>query len=76
MQPPNNVVPLRGNTPASPNIENGKVSPPPRKTNQEVRSREFLTGNEVEQLIVAAKGLGRHAHRDSTLILIAYRHVG
>ena len=74
MQPPNNVVTLRGNTPPSPNIENGKVSPPPRKTNQEVRSREYLTANEVDRLMMAAKSLGRHRHRDATLILLAYRH--
>lgn len=69
-----NVVPLRGRSRAAPNTLNGKVSPPPRKTNREVRSREYLTPDEVDRLMVAAKSLGRHGHRDATLILIAYRH--
>lgn len=42
--------------------------------NAERRSREFLTPAEVETLIKAAEGVGRHGHRDATLILIAYRH--
>ncbi|MCH9025487.1 MAG: tyrosine-type recombinase/integrase [Proteobacteria bacterium] len=74
MQPTSKVVPLRSNTQPRLTIENGKVNPPPRKTNQEVRSREYLTANEVDRLMMAAKSLGRHAHRDATLILIAYRH--
>jgi hypothetical protein len=48
---------------------------PPRKVrNAERRSREFLTPAEVESLIDAAEKLGRHGHRDATMILIAYRH--
>ena len=74
MRPINKVVPLRGNTHPSATIENGKVNPPLRKTNKEVRSREYLTGDEVDRLMVAAKSLGRHGHRDATLILIDYRH--
>jgi len=58
-------------------IENGQVDnpgyPPPRRRNSEVRSREYLTASEVEQLIEAAKG-GRWGHRDSTMLLIAFRH--
>jgi type 1 fimbriae regulatory protein FimB/type 1 fimbriae regulatory protein FimE len=42
--------------------------------NAERRSREFLTPAEVERLINAAEKLGRHGHRDATMILIAYRH--
>lgn len=42
--------------------------------NAERRSREFLTPEEVEALIKAAGKVGRHGHRDSTLILLAYRH--
>ena len=68
-----NVVRLRMPNKAAPNIENGKV-PPKRKTNKESRSREYLTPDEVDRLMVAAKSVGRHAHRDATLILIAYRH--
>ena len=33
-----------------------------------------MTPAEVEYLIKAARKLGRHGHRDSTLILVAYRH--
>ncbi len=73
MRRTSNVVALRGRNRAAPNTLNGKV-PPPRKTNKEVRSREYLTPDEVERLLVAAKSLGRHGHRDATLILIAYRH--
>ena len=48
--------------------------PPIRKRNADVRSREYLTGAEIEKLIEAAGSLGRHGHRDSTLILLAFRH--
>jgi type 1 fimbriae regulatory protein FimE len=58
----------------APSIVNGKVAPPIRKTNIELRPREYLTGSEIELLMKAAKKVGRHGHRDSTLILIAYRH--
>ena len=74
MSQASNVVRLRMPNKAAPNIENGKVNPPSRKTNKEVRSREYLTGDEVQRLMVTAKSLGRHGHRDATLILIAYRH--
>ncbi len=68
-----NVVPLRGANRSSPNIQNGKV-PPLRRKNKDVRSREYLTSEEVDRLITAARSLGRHGHRDSTLILVAFRH--
>jgi len=38
------------------------------------RHRCYLTEAEVEKLIKAAEGIGRHGFRDGTLILIAYRH--
>ena len=41
---------------------------PTRKPNAEMRAREYLTPAEVEKLIAVAK-LGRHGHRDATLIL-------
>jgi site-specific recombinase XerD len=51
------------------------LNPPPIKlTNKSRRSREFLTPNEVDLLMVAAKKSGRHKHRDHTMILMAYRH--
>lgn len=56
---------------AVPNIENGKVK---RKAYTDIRPREYLTPEEVERLMNAAKGTGRYGHRDMTLILIAYRH--
>ena len=46
---------------------------PTRRPNAEMRTREYLTPHEVEKLIAAAK-LGRHGHRDATLILVAFRH--
>jgi len=67
------VVPFRGRNGSAPNTLNGKV-PPPRRNNRDRRSREHLTPDEVEQLMASAKSLGRHGHRDATLILVAYRH--
>ncbi len=47
----------------------------PRKPkNKDVRSREYLTSDEIEQLMNAAGEVGRHTFRDKTLILIGYRH--
>ena len=63
-----NVVPLK-----SRNTVNKKL-PPRRKRNADVRTREFLTPDEVDQIMAAAGGTGRHQHRDRTLILLAYRH--
>lgn len=48
--------------------------PPRRVPYAERRSREYLTPSEVERLIKGAEGVGRHGHRDATMILIAYRH--
>jgi integrase len=47
--------------------------PPTRRRNVEVRSREYLTASEVEQLIATA-GNNRYGHRDATMVLVAYRH--
>jgi type 1 fimbriae regulatory protein FimB/type 1 fimbriae regulatory protein FimE len=38
-----------------------------------LRTREYLTEAEVESLIETVKG-NRYGHRDSTMILLAYRH--
>jgi type 1 fimbriae regulatory protein FimB/type 1 fimbriae regulatory protein FimE len=67
------VVPFRPLDKPSPNTVNGKV-PPRRQLNKDVRSREYLTQDEVDALMAAAGRLGRHRHRDKTLILVAYRH--
>ena len=48
---------------------------PPRKPlNADRRSREYLTPGEVERLIKSAEKLGRHGHRDGTMLLLSYRH--
>ena len=73
MQETSNVVPLKGPSRASPNTENGKV-PPLRRPNKDLRSREYLTADEVDRLMNAARSVGRHRDRDSTLILLAFRH--
>jgi integrase len=46
---------------------------PTRRPNSELRPREHLTEREVEKLIEAAKA-NRHGARDSTIILIGFRH--
>jgi len=46
---------------------------PTRRANAALRPREHLTEREVEKLIQAAKG-NRWGQRDSTMILIAFRH--
>lgn len=56
----------------TPNILSRKL--PVRLKNADYRSREYLTEQEVEQLMDAAAQVGRHCHRDSTLILLSYRH--
>ena len=42
--------------------------------NADVRPREYLTDSEVGRLMKGAAKTGRHRHRDSTLILVTYRH--
>ena len=48
--------------------------PPPRTSNLDRRTREYLTPAEVEKLLQAAGQVGRHGARDRTLLLLAYRH--
>ena len=48
---------------------------PPTIVNSSVgRTREYLTGADVEKLMAAARKSSRYGHRDATMILIAYRH--
>jgi type 1 fimbriae regulatory protein FimB/type 1 fimbriae regulatory protein FimE len=48
---------------------------PPTTVNSSVaRTREYLTGAEIETLMAAARKSSRWGHRDATMILIAYRH--
>ena len=46
---------------------------PRRRSNAELRTREYLTEAEIGKLIKAA-GKNRWGHRDATMILVAYRH--
>jgi type 1 fimbriae regulatory protein FimB/type 1 fimbriae regulatory protein FimE len=57
----------------TPGTQIGTVSPPKRKPNADVRTREYLTEPEIERLLKAAKG-NRWGPRDAAMILIAYRH--
>ena len=63
-------------------FEGNKQSPPDnimrkvlgRPSNANLRSREYLTLDEVQALMKAAGNTGRHTHRDRTLILTMFRH--
>lgn len=59
-----NVTRLNTSARKRPSIKSGKVNP----------RRDYLTPKEVERLLDAAGQIGRHGHRDRTLLLIAYRH--
>lgn len=50
------------------------MPPLPKVPNADRRSREHLTPAEINRLIAAAQQLGRHGHRDATMILLTYRH--
>jgi len=71
MAPRSNAV-LQFPIKAAPTIVNRKV--PLRLKNTDYRSREYLTEDEVDELIRAAGKVGRHGHRDATLIMLSYRH--
>jgi len=48
---------------------------PPQKLHKAVRrSREYLTPEEVEQLLRAARRQGRYKQRNATMMLLMYRH--
>ena len=51
-----------------------RVPPPHKQPNSERRSREYLSPIEVKRLCDVARKLGRHGLRDTTMILLAYRH--
>jgi type 1 fimbriae regulatory protein FimB/type 1 fimbriae regulatory protein FimE len=46
---------------------------PKRKTNKELRTREYLTRSEIDRLIKAAQS-NRRGHRDATMVLLTFRH--
>jgi integrase len=50
-----------------------RIVTPRRQPNSLLRTREYLTPSEVEDLMEAARG-NRWGHRDATMILAAYRH--
>ena len=54
--------------------ERTQPDPPVKPRNKKVRKREYLERDQVAQLMKAANQLGRLGHRDSTMILIAFRH--
>lgn len=56
----------------TPATENRTVTPL-RLPNAELRTREYLTDTEVQRLREVAKE-NRYGHRDTTMILVAYRH--
>ncbi len=66
------VVAFKGKKKAAPDNVLRKV--PTRPKNGDVRSREYLTPDEVDSLMTAAGKVGRHQLRDRALILMAYRH--
>jgi type 1 fimbriae regulatory protein FimB/type 1 fimbriae regulatory protein FimE len=67
------LLDIRTRRKSSPRPVTGKV-PPRQVSNIEKRPREHLTREEVERLMEAARKVGRHGHRDATLILVAFRH--
>lgn len=40
--------------------------------NKDRRAREYLTEDEIEKIITAAKNIGRHKNRDATMILMGH----
>jgi site-specific recombinase XerD len=46
----------------------------PNTVSSLVRTREYLTGREIERLMAAARKGSRWGHRDATMVLIGYRH--
>src|SRR5262245_18896967 len=48
--------------------------PVPNTVSSLVRTREYLTGRELERLMAAARKGSRWGHRDATRVLIGYRH--
>jgi integrase len=46
---------------------------PKRVANRDLRTREYLTPDEVDRLMTAVKG-NRRGHRDATMVLVGYRH--
>jgi site-specific recombinase XerD len=58
----------------APTTVNRTVPTPQRRPNRELRTREHLTTDEVERLLIEAAKTNRHGHRDATMVLLAFRH--
>src|SRR5262249_2274699 len=56
-----------------PEDRNRTIVTPRRQPNRELRTREYLTEDEVNSLMAAARE-NREGHRDATMILMAFRH--
>lgn len=63
-----------GNAVQSHGARGDRKTMPIRPRNAEFRAREYLTSDEINALVAAARGIGRHGHRDATLILMGFRH--
>jgi len=62
-------------TPKTAKLSKKTISIPPiRQPNHQLRTREYLTTQEIDKLRKGARGVGRHGQRDDTLILIMFRH--
>jgi integrase len=68
------VIELPRHRRKAPTAVNGKVAPPRRRPNRDLRTREYLTPAEAERLMAAAAASGRHGRRDRSLLLLMYRH--
>lgn len=55
-------------------LASGKTEAGGRKSNKFYRSREYLTENEIQRLLIAAENSGRNPQRDKAIILLGYRH--
>jgi len=66
------ILPFKTANGAAPTLENVTVRR--RRSNAELRTREYLSDSEIDSLMAAARKIGRHGHRDATLILLGYRH--
>jgi integrase len=66
-----NVVPLKAAGETSSTVVSGTV--PNRRANDALRTRSYLTEDEVTKLLKVAKE-GRHGQRDHLMVLMAFRH--
>src|SRR4051812_34925628 len=73
----NGVSISRTGAPVAPTIPKPTVvsiTTPRRPKNKDVRTREHLTGSEVDRLVAAASNVGRYGERDGLMLDMMYRH--